>query len=557
MRVRSGIGAGLASTAVAVGAIALAAPAGSAVPSWKAPMTVAKVRGIPDPMVATDRTGRATIVFSSAPVGSTARRPTIYSVVRTPGQAFGRPAALGSGVGPRIAVNPDGATAVAWIDGQRIQILLQPAPGQLGAPGGIRRSIDAPGGATSLRLTLDGAGRATLAWLPDAASDLPKEVQARAVAVAADGSVGTVQELGSPATCARFQLVGNAAGDTLAACFPGTTVHYRDAGAASFVTETYHQNYLHSEAYATVDGAGTMTIALPSNSSGTVGLGLVERRRGGQLAQGRGFGDADGASIPRIFAQEGRSVVVWTKAGVLRYAVRPAGGDFEPERTLRIPGNDLPPAFAEVTAPAGPLPLLLTSAVPATEGRAPLVLHGAEIGADGTGRASGRVAVPGQPDFPGNVAASESGIAVATWEQRCGDGFAVMAMALDERRGTTDPPCQDQTAPRVLIRPQRARLAGRKLRFRVGCDEACRLVVRTRVLRRGQGRPLATAKTPRPRALPAGAYRSLALRLRASDAARIRVALATGRRVTVRFAMSVRDDFENGAVRRLAVPLRR
>ena len=34
----------------------------TAAPAWKAPMTVAKVRGIPDPMVAIDRQGKATAV---------------------------------------------------------------------------------------------------------------------------------------------------------------------------------------------------------------------------------------------------------------------------------------------------------------------------------------------------------------------------------------------------------------------------------------------------------------------------------------------------------------
>jgi hypothetical protein len=557
LRVRTVAVSGAALLLVAI-AVLDVAPRASAAPAWKAPMTVANARGIPDPMVAVDRTGRATIVYSSAPVGSTSHAPTIYSVVRLPGQTFGRPNAVGHGVEPQIAVNPDGATAIAWIDGDRIQLLSQPAPGQLGAAGQSRRSIDVSGtGARSLRLVLDAAGRATLAWLPVAASDAPKEVQLRTVAVAADGTVGTTQELGPPATCERLQLVGNAAGDAAAVCFPGTSVHVRSAGESEFVTETYQQNFLHSQAYVGVDGAGTVTVALPSNSSGWVVLSLVERRRGGSLAPGPTFAPGNGASVPRLFTQESRSVVAWVQGGELRYAVRPAGGDFAAPRTLRTTGRSLAAAFADVSAPLGPLPILMTATEMAVENPSPLDLRGASVGQDGVARLTGSATIPGRADFPGNVAASENGLAVATWEQACGDGFVVMAMVLDERRGATEPPCQDRAAPQVLVRPKRARLAGRTLRFRAGCDESCRLVVRVRVLRQGQGKPLATTKTRRARQLSGSRYGTFKLRLRRADAARVRAALAARRRVTVRFALSVSDSYENGAVRRVAVPLRR
>jgi len=554
VRKAAGVGAALLTATTA----ALGVSPASAVPTWKAPITVANARGIPDPMVAVDRAGHATIVYSSAPVGSASRRPTVYAVSRPPGLAFGRVIPLGVGVEPRIAVNPDGATAIAWIDGDRIQALFQPAPGQLGGAGQVRRSIDVRGaGARSLRLILDGSGRTTLAWLPGVASDAPGEVQLRSAAIAADGDVGVVQELGPPAGCGRLQLIGNGAGDAVAACFPGTALHIRDAGEQSFTTETYAANYLHTEAYVGLDGAGTVTVALPATPSGTVHLGLASRPRNGGFAPERSFAFGDGASLPALFSQESRSVVAWIQDGLLRYAVRPPGGAFGPDRTLRTVGRDLAVAFADVAAPLGPLPLLMTIADRFATPVPPLALRGAGVGPDGVAAPTGAVTVPGTVDFPGNVAAGESGLAVATWEQACGEGFAVMAMVLDERRGTTEPPCQDRVAPKVLIRPARARLAGRTLRFRAGCSESCRLVVRIRVLRAGAGRPLATKKTPRPRPLAAGRYRAFGLRLRPSEAASVGAALAAGRRVTVRFAMSVRDDFENGAVRRLAVPLRR
>jgi hypothetical protein len=553
--VRVRIAAGLA----AAGAVAsLGAGVALAAPTWKAPMTVAEVRGIPDPQVAVDRAGTATVVYSTADVGSTSRRPTVYAAARLPGQGFGKPTALGIGAEPRIAVDPGGATAIAWIDGDRIQFLLQPAPGQLGAPGQLRTAIDvAGGGARDLRLLLDGAGRATLAWLPDAASDVGREVRPRSATISPQGELSPVQELGAPTQCGRLQLAGNAAGDAAAACFPGTTVHVREAGAGEFVTETYAPNYLHSQAYLSVDGAGTVTVALPSDSSGHMALALVERSRGGAFAQTGAFTDADGASIPRLFAQEGRSVVAWTKGGELHYAIRPAGGAFGTKQTLATAGRSMPSAFVDVRAPLGPLPLIMATTEVAFGDVAPLNLRGATVGVEGVARLAGGAVVPGLVDFPGNVAASESGIAVATWEQRCGEGFAVMAMALDERRGTSEPPCQDRAAPKVLIRPRQARLVGRALRFRAGCDEVCRLLVRTRVVRAGVGKPLATKKARRAVPIGAGRFRSFALRLRPAEVARVRASLAARRRVTVRFALSVRDAYENGAVRRVAVPLRR
>jgi hypothetical protein len=530
--------------------------AAPAVPTWKTPVTVANVRGVPKPMVGIDRAGKATIVYADAPVGSTSRTPTVYSVVRTPSAAFARPSALGNGVEPRIAVNPDGGTAIAWIDGDRIQVLLQPAPGQLGAAGQLRRAIDVRGsGARSLRLVLDASGRATLAWLPDTASDAPGEVMLRVAGIAANGDVGTVQEIGPPDPCGRLQLAGNGAGDAAVACFPGTRVHVREAGAGQFATVLYDERYLHSQAYLGLDGAGTVTVALPSLSSGLARLGYIQRRRGGVVEPERSFG-AQGASVPRLFSQESRSVVAWVEQGELRYAIQPAGGDFGSPRGLRTTGKNLAAVFADVSAPLGPLPLLMTTTDMYSDDPSPVGLRGVAVGPDGGASPTGAVTVPGRVDFPGNVAASENGLAIATWEQACGDGFAVMAMVLDERRGTTEPPCQDRVAPKVLIRPSHAQLRGRTLGFRAGCNESCRVVVRIRVVRGGQGKPLATKKTPRPRVLAAGRYRSFKLRLRPAEAARVRAVLATGGRVTVRFALSVRDDYENGAVRRVAVPLR-
>ena len=73
----------------------------------------------------------------------------------------------------------------------------------------------------------------------------------------------------------------------------------------------------------------------------------------------------------------------------------------------------------------------------------------------------------------------------------------------------------------------------------------------------GSGRPLATAKTRRAALLGARRFRTFKLRLSPTEAIRLSRALAVGRRVTVRLALPVRDSYENGAVRRVAVPLRR
>ncbi len=559
--------------ALAVGGVGLAASgllavtSAQAVPSWTSPVTVASVRGIPDPEAGMDRSGKATIVYSAAPVATNPRRPGVFQTWRFPGSTFSAPRQIGSGVEPTIAVAPSGDTAIAWIDGDRIELLRQAAPGAPGASGQLTRSIDAGGtGAGDLRLVLDGGGRATVVWTPRVGSQSSAPVQLRAASVSATGDVAPTQELGPPAPCPALSVAGNLAGDVAALC--GTSaqhIHVRAPGQQEFQIEAFQADPIdrsgsHDPVLASgpsrvsVDGAGTVTVTTNVNGRAAGVSTYRDRARGGAFGPWHNLGN--GSLL--LLGQESRTVATWADGGAMKLAVRPAGGEFGPEQTAPVAslgGSTANVQFQEVAAPLGPLPILVGARD--VDGVGLPALAGFSLGPAGVPTSFGRLALPGGAvDVPGNVAAGESGLAVATWEQRCGDGYAVMAMALDERRGTSEPPCQDRLAPRALIRPARVRLRGRALSFRAGCDESCRMVVRIRVLQAGRSRPLATRKTPRPVRLAASRYRSFKLRLRASDAARVRSALAAGRRVTVRFALSVRDDFENGAVRRLAVRLR-
>jgi hypothetical protein len=534
---------------------ALLATSASAAPTWKTPLTVASpVRGIPEPMVAMDRAGRATIVFDDAPVGDFGpldSGPGVYAVVRGRGSTFTTPVRIGSGGEPRLAVTPDGATAIAWVDGSKVRLMFQPAPGRLAPESQVRSAVDAgPGGATDLQLKLDADGRSTLVWKSRTASDGPAEVRLHALAIASDGTVGAVQELGPSASCPGLSFDANLAGDAAVLCATRNEIYVRDAGEAIFEAEPLEPLAGNIAGYVLVDGAGTTTVVVPVRLSLSWTL-YKSRPRGGVFVQEGVF---DGHTD--IYGQEGRTVAVRYDDRQVVYAIRPAGAEtFEAPRRSASRSLDVVRGLTRTTAPLGPLPLLgITDFnVPGTASP----LSGIAIRTDGGVQTSGLVPVPGQIDFSGNVAGSENGLAVATWEQRCGNGFAVMAMVLDEQRGSTAPPCQDRLAPKVAVRPKRAGLVGRTLRVRIGCNELCRLGVRVRVLRGGRGKPLATAKTRGGRRIAAGRYSSFTLRLIRSQAAKVRAARASRRRVTVRLALPVRDSYENGAVRRVAVPLRR
>lgn len=545
-RTTKALGASIVLLAIGLGS---AQPAAAA-PSWKAPITVTPVRGIPDPVVGIDNSGLATIVYSDARPDADPPGDPVYAVWRRPGGLFSEPTRLGDGTHARIAVAPDGATAIAWADGDRIQVLIKPAPGGIWAPGGARRSVDAGGpGVSDLALEIDRNARATVVWKHETASDGPPETQLRAATVLADGTVGEVQELGPPAACRVLSVDANLAGDAVALCAPGDVIHIRPAGASLFATEPFDDLGAQSAGDATVDGAGAVTVATQIRLSLSWTAYRI-RPRNGAFGPRRTFDD-----VATLFAQEDRTVAVWQDEQGFGYAIRPAGGEFGPHRQVRGSG-DVGSGFAAVTAPLGPLPVM-AGFDRYDEEFDPLRLGTFGVAANGAAVAAGEPVVPGKVDVLGNIAGNESGLAVFAWEQRCGAGWVVMAMVLDDSRGSYDPPCQDRLAPKAAAGPKRARLVGRKLRVRLGCDEACRIGVRVRVLRGGRGKPLATAKTRRAQWMEAERYRKFALRLTTAQAARVRAALAARRRVTVRLALSVRDSFENGAVRRVAVPLRR
>jgi hypothetical protein len=535
--------AGKTTTLGALVALLVSASAVAA-PSWQAPDTVATVRGMPDPAVAVDVDGTATVVYSTAP---DSRGPRVFAAFRGQGGTFGQPLELGSGVEPQIVSLPSGAKATAWIDGDHIQVLRRPTK----SVPQVRQAIQTGGtGATDLRLGVDGSGRVTLAWRPKTAGDYPSPVQLRATSIAPTGELGPLQALGAPVQCTDVILEVNLAGDAAAYCPRTAQIHIRAAGSALFQTEPLP---LPTADYLTLDGAGTLTAVTPVFASLSYTL-YKDRPRGGAFGPTRTFTTSGDSPVAAFIAQQSRTVAVWPTGNGVGYAIRPAGGSaFGEAGTIRGSGRGL--AFADVAAPVGPLPLL---AVAEPDGdRATLRLAGLGIGADGAGASSGRAYVPGAIDFPGNLAANEGGVAVATWEQRCGDGHAVMAMAFDEQLSLAEPPCQDRRAPKVIAPRRRARLAGRALTVRVACNESCRLTAKARVTQRGRKSPLAAARTARSRSIGVRRGASLRLRLSAGEARRVRRALRAGRELAVRLAVSAGDRYDNGRVWVLRLPLRR
>jgi hypothetical protein len=558
-------------------------PLAQAAPAWQAPITTALVRGAADPVVAIDETGKAALAYSTNE-DTWNGDPRTRLLMRAPGSPFFDGSAAGS-TEPALAVNRSGALVTAGADAESgIDVYLSPAPGPPARepkPPSFGRSLQLrmPYQPQHVDVAIDGAGRATLVWrspsniVPDGPA-----VRVFTATVEPGGEIGPVRELVAANECWPT-VQANERGDTLvfADCAGvDDDLFVRPAGGGFGPGEGggpfAGSLPLLGPTGAALDGAGRV-IAYKTNNLAVTGKDRLPRyqnhyairRVDGGWELARPFPDITSLdSLADIEAQEdGRAVAVWATAAGIGYAIQASGGDFGTRQLIpHAHGPVGARGLSVAVAPRGPAVVSWRERVSrATLDRDERVFA-AIVGADGAASRPRAVSVKGRLPAPDNqplsFAINGRGLAIGAWEQQCGPGrqFAVMTVVFDERRGTSEPPCQDTVAPKVAVRPQRAQLVGRKLRVRIGCDEACRIVVRARVLRGGKGRPLATAKTRRGVSIGARRYRTFALRLTAGQATKVRSALVTRRRISVRLALSVRDGFDNGAVRRVAVPLR-
>jgi hypothetical protein len=481
-----------------------------------------------------------------------------------------------------VAANPAGAVALATIGGSQLDLTLYPAPGPKptlpsGDPRPTTVTLEAAGFEIwPAQVAIDGSGAATVvwtsaagagAWTPDSR---PRRVHVATVSPA--GTVAAVEQLGEPGQECSPRLDVNLRGDAVVAtnCRDSRgQIFYRPVGASFGTAETI-PGFASYHADVTIDGAGGV-IAFDatdhSNNPKSYDYQVHEfvRPPGGSFGSGRRLAIPSSATQLEVETQEdGRTFVVWREAETLVHAVRAADGTLAP--VGRVPGAVGAYTLGLVSAPRGfALVWWIETTPPGVPGGSQGEgtrnrMMAAMVAPDGTVEPGEPVGVPGPPGavYTPSFAVNEQGRAIGAWEQQCaGGGFAVMTAVRDDRRGGRfDPPCQDARAPKIAVRPQRARLVGRRLRVRVGCDEACTLGVRVRILRNGRGRPLATGRLRNAR-IGAGRYRTVTVRLRARQAVAVRRALSRGSRVTTRLAIPVSDAYGNGTVRRVAVPLRR
>jgi hypothetical protein len=567
---------------LSLGLVPLAA---GATPTWQAPITADLVRGAADPVVAIDEAGKAALAYSTNENDLTGD-PWTMLLMRAPGSPFIERGLSAASEKPALAVNAAGAMVVAGPDAESgIEVYISPAPGppasQAWNPLGRAARIQTIYVPQRVAAAIDGAGRATIVWTTPghvAPGDPPMDIYT--ATVDPGGVVSPVTKLLTGSYCGKPTVESNERGDTVVfgnCAEIDDDVFVRPAGgelgpgegSAPFagrqppdgITDVTLAGDGSVIAYATWNQVVPVKGAGPDYRTEYAVRGAGGEWQGARVLAGPTPADR----LADLEAQEdGRALAVWLTTGGVGYAIRPAGGEFGPAKAIRRKSSKLGARGLSVAvAPRGPAVVSWRELLAADDPFAPdQRVAAAIVRADGTATAGQAVGLVGRlptSHQPLSFAINARGLAIGAWEQQCGPGrqFAVMTVVFDERRGTTDPPCQDTAAPKVAVRPQRARLVGRKLRVRIGCDEACRIVVRARVLRGGKGRPLATAKTRRGTSIGARRYRTFALRLTARQAAKVRAGVAARRRISVRLALSVRDGFDNGAVRRVAVPLHR
>ncbi len=576
---RVGVGRVVAWAAVGSGLLGAGLTAPAAALEWQPVETLKIVRGFPEPQVAIDGSGKSTVVFSQGLDQSGGDVAKVQLFSRPPGARsdFFEPGLLPGQGDPAVATNPAGAMAIATVDDGRLQATLYPAPGPKASPPWdgprpAKLAIEGAGPAIGEpQVAIDGAGVATVVWVsppvPVAYTPVPVESRVYAVKISPPGVVGPIEELGDAGRCLQPRLAANLRGDVavLARCgpIPGR-VFVRPAGGDFGPAESV-PGFIWGPSDLTIDGSGKV-LAIEAGDRSTSPRDPYDYRvQYSTRLPGGSFGPAarlplesSAGQLEAASQEDGRTLLAWRSDAGVRYAVWTAGSDLG--AAPLVPNTSGANKIGLVAAPSGPGLLSWTETV-RHAGALRVRFAVSVMSPAGVAGAVTHIGVPGAiPEFGApSFAIDEAGRAIGAWEQRCwGGGFAVMMVVRDAPGGNSSgPPCQDFSAPRVAVRPKRAQLVGRALRVRVGCDEDCRLGVRARVLRGGKGKPLATAKARRGQRIVAGGYRTFTLRLTKAQTAKVRAARARGRRVTVKLALPVRDSYGNGAVRRVAVPLRR
>lgn len=554
-------------------ALAFAGSASAAV-SWQPAETLDLVRGVPRPDVGINAAGSSIVVYSSADTVFDEPRP--WFAVRPPGGGFTVKAVKPGGqTDARVAVAPNGATAIAAVDRGRLFVTLYPAPGAAGIPGvggtdGTPTVIDAGGLAIdALQLAIDGSGGATVVWASPRVGQLgepPTQVYTATVATPS-WAPGSAQALGAPGRC-RPAVDVNLRGDTVVSrnCTgQPDDFFYRPAGGAFGASEAPFGGGEPAPGDGRIgmalDGGGSVHAFQALYADDPKGGFHLERVSYAVRPPGGPFGIAEQLAFASPLAfdleaqEDGDVVAAWGRS----YAFRPPGGSFGPVRT--VAATAAATGFDLVTSPNGPALLSWREQLGLGEARTEQVAAAA-IAASGAAKPSRlgvRGVLGGSLSSPVSFAINDAGHGVGAWEQRCSraGAAAVMAVALDDRGSAEQPPCQDRRAPKVILPGRRAGVAGRTLRVRIACDERCRMTAKARVTQRGTRRPLAGAKTARERSIAGRRGAWLKLRLSRSEAGAIRRALGAGRKVTLRLAVRVRDRYGNGAVRRFAARLPR
>lgn len=547
----------------------------SAAMSWRPEQSVEIVRGVPKPDVAVAADGRAALLFSTAYFGKPRLELWVRRANMPEGFIPGAATPPGGTADGRVAMSPAGVTAVAATEAGRLFVTIYPSDAASRYRGNVVE-IHSPGFADEPQLAIDAAGRATVAWaspprMDNHTRDLPRQIYA--ATVGPDAVAGPIQPLGGPGSCDPA-LDANLRGDVVVAvnCAGNDPTIYSRPADGAFDAGQRPFAGVAGPAQVGIDGQGavhaiqTYWVPVPTDKypASESRLAYSSRPAGGAFSSPEPVAGSGGEAGPLdLEVQErGRVIAGWVDGERFLYATRASGGSLGPATVARrarasVRDDDVIWGADVAASPNGPVVVAWREGTSPTSAR----MVAATLEPDGRLTDVFR-SIPGPfryDTWSPSFAVNDSGQVAGAWEQRCaGPNGAVSVMAVQRDVGGRPkaPPCQDVGAPIVLVRPQRVRLDGRTLRLRAGCNEACSLGIKVRVVRGGRGKPLATARMRGIRRLAPSRYRSFALKLRPADAARVRRALAARRRVVVRLALSVRDTYENGTVRRVAVRLR-
>ena len=283
-------------------------PAGG---SWQAPASVGEVHTewAPEPWIAVDELGDATVVWNDAGVIESAYQPA--------GGSWGAPVAVSSGgeaVVPQAAVDAQGDATVTWMaqDGSEwvVQSAYRPAGGSWEAPTELSQDGEEGG---DPHIALDAHGDTMVAW--DGHYGESEVVRA---AYRPDGgswqAPADVSTVGDEAQSLRVAL--DAQGDALIAWSSST----KEVGGYSIVQAAYR----------------------PAGGSWEAPTNLSE---GGENA------------FPSdvVFDQEGNAAVVWERSNgtndIVQAAYRPPGGKWQEPANLSEEGRDGTDAVLVLDAP--------------------------------------------------------------------------------------------------------------------------------------------------------------------------------------------------------------